>query len=66
MTSKDYIKFAEALAGLKPVPTDMENEYCYNLRLRQWERTVEKMIKIFKEDDEQFNEVKFKEAVCYY
>jgi len=66
MTKKDYIKFANALAGLRPIQTDLENEYCYNLRLRQWQRTVEKMIKIFKEDDERFDEVKFKEAVCYY
>jgi len=65
MTKKDYIKFANALAGLRPIQTDLETKCDFERRLRLWRKMIERIAEIFASDNPRFDRERFLKTIGY-
>lgn len=63
MVKKDYIKIAKILNDMFPVKSDFEDVLCYQTRLYQYKRLVDRFIKMLKEDNKDFDSLKFAKAI---
>lgn len=63
MVKKDYIKIAKIFNDMFPVKSDIEDIQCFQTRLYQYKRLVDRFTKVLKEDNKNFDSLEFAKAI---